>query len=538
MKSTLDSLRLPPKLLSLTTGKETEEVELQLESTELQGRIDQVIARVGKAKFTSQDDAKVVPGLYKDFVEKITSTLQNTLALADETQDDSAAHSGTSATVAVAPLHPADGQLLLLPDTASRRDAGIEGTLKVCQAEGQRLRLALAQDEVGEPTFDGCSQRVLPWRPPTAAERNTLVRLVDALRDLNAQSLRASKSAAKKASAGAAGVLQTISDQASPPLAEEIRRAAQELRRQKGPMTIEQLNRVAVPLVRAAGATGWRNYASGSVLVIRRAAGEWVDAEVIGTEGQSSVVHQLRLENTASGQASFTPMEDLGSPSSPRHTPRPSTPPTAERSSSTVAVGATVRVVGLDPDKFGMNGLVGTVVSWNDKHRLWKVQIEGRAKAYGLGQKSLQVIGAPHLGTPSQKEHASQAGEAPEATQKKALRFQGGAELSLELHPWNHTLSELPSTKFQEALDEWKTSLRKEYAHISDAVLGRPLDVLEQCVTIDVAGDAADLARVKDAGGLSAWLHQLHQQRCRGTEAPDPTAALLTGPPAAGKVSD
>ena len=35
MKSTLESLGLPPKLLSLTTGNKTEEVELQLESTEL-----------------------------------------------------------------------------------------------------------------------------------------------------------------------------------------------------------------------------------------------------------------------------------------------------------------------------------------------------------------------------------------------------------------------------------------------------------------------------------------------------------------------
>ena len=303
-------------------------------------------------------------------------------------------------------------------------------------------------------------------------------------------------------------------------------------------MTIEQLNCVAAPLVHAAGATGWRNYASGSVLVVRRAAGQWVDAEVIGTEGQGSVVHQLRLESTAAGQASFTPVEDLGSPSSPGHTPRPSTPPAAERSSSTVAVGATVRVVGLDSDKFGMNGLVGTVVSWNDKHRLWKVQIEGRAKAYGLGQKNLQVLGAPYLGTPSQKEHASQPGEAPGATQKKALRFQGGAELSLELHPWNHSPSELPSADFHESLHEWKKSLRKKYAHIDDAVLGQQLNVLEQCVTIDVAGDAADLSRVKDASGLCAWLHQLHQQRCQGTEAADPTAALLTGPPAAGKVSD
>ena len=87
MKSTLDTLGLPPKLLSLATGKQTEEVQLQLESTELQGRIDQVIARVGNAKFTATNEEHVVPALYKSYVEKIASTLQDTLALADETQN-------------------------------------------------------------------------------------------------------------------------------------------------------------------------------------------------------------------------------------------------------------------------------------------------------------------------------------------------------------------------------------------------------------------------------------------------------------------
>ena len=51
MKSTLESLGLPPKLLSLTAGNKTEEVQLQLESTKLHERIDQVIARVRNAKF-------------------------------------------------------------------------------------------------------------------------------------------------------------------------------------------------------------------------------------------------------------------------------------------------------------------------------------------------------------------------------------------------------------------------------------------------------------------------------------------------------
>ena len=81
MQATLDSLGLPPKLLLLTTGKQTEEVQLQLESTELQGRVEQVVARVGKAMFTSQQDETGVPALYKSYVEKIASVLQNMLAL-------------------------------------------------------------------------------------------------------------------------------------------------------------------------------------------------------------------------------------------------------------------------------------------------------------------------------------------------------------------------------------------------------------------------------------------------------------------------
>ena len=433
MKSTLESLGLPPKLLSLTTGKETEEVELQLASTELQGRVEQVVARVGKAMFTSQQDETGVPALYKSYVEKIASVLQEMLALGgggEQMQNDSAGPSGSSAAVAVAPLHPADGQLLLLPNAASRCDDGVEGALKLCRSEGRRLRPALAkqlaesmlqkrptgkqlqqleaQAEVGEPTFDGCSQQVLPWRPPTACDGNALVRILDALRDLNTQSLGASKSAAKKAAASAASMLQTISNDASPALAEAIRHAGQELRRQKGPVTLDQLVGFAVPLLSATGATGWRRYGAGQLLTIRGAAGQWTDVEVVGAEEPNSAKHRLR---------------------------------THER-----------------------------------------------------------------------------------------------GERVLELHPWNHALRELPSAKFQEALGQWKASLRKDHAHIFDAVLGTQLDVLKQCVTIDVSGDAADLAGVKDMVGLSVWLQDLHQQRCEGSEVTEPTAALLTGPPAAGKV--
>ena len=71
---------------------------------------------------------------------------------------------------------------------------------------------------------------------------------------------------------------------------------------------------------------------------------------------------------------------------------------------------------------------------------------------------------------------------------------------------------------------------------LARGLLGKSLDVLEQCVAIDVSGDA-ELDGVQDAGGLSAWLGRRHQQRCEGAEATAPSAVLLTGPPAAGKSS-
>jgi len=77
--------------------------------------------------------------------------------------------------------------------------------------------------------------------------------------------------------------------------------------------------------------------------------------------------------------------------------------------------------------------------------------------------------------------------------------------------------------------------------HITDSVLGRKLNVLEQCVVIDVAAtsvaDGAKLAGVKDAGGLCEWLHMLHAQRSISRDVGAAAAALLTGQPAAGKTS-
>ena len=107
-----------------------------------------------------------------------------------------------------------------------------------------------------------------------------------------------------------------------------------------------------------------------------------------------------------------------------------------------------------------------------------------------------------------------------------------------ELHPWNHSPSDLPVSAF-DALREWHAqSLRNEHSHIVDALSGNRLDVMDQCVAIEVASTVEMAAGVRDAGGLAEWLHSLHTECCEGNDVSHPVCcALLTGRPAAGKTS-
>jgi Ran GTPase-activating protein (RanGAP) involved in mRNA processing and transport len=112
----------------------------------------------------------------------------------------------------------------------------------------------------------------------------------------------------------------------------------------------------------------------------------------------------------------------------------------------------------------------------------------------------------------------------------------GEPPATLTLHPWNHAPRELPHAAF-EALSRWLTrKLRKQHSQIFDALSGKRLDALQQCVAIEVMGDA-DLAGVHDVRGLSDWLHSLHAARRLGEAITAPGAALLTAPPAAGKTT-
>ena len=77
--------------------------------------------------------------------------------------------------------------------------------------------------------------------------------------------------------------------------------------------------------------------------------------------------------------------------------------------------------------------------------------------------------------------------------------------------------------------------MRAQHAHILDALSGKRLDALEQCVAIDVAGDTK-LSGVNDVRSLCAWFHERYIELLHG-KGDGKQGALLTAPPAAGKTT-
>jgi hypothetical protein len=115
-----------------------------------------------------------------------------------------------------------------------------------------------------------------------------------------------------------------------------------------------------------------------------------------------------------------------------------------------------------------------------------------------------------------------------------AVRFDDGEEPIL--HPWNHAPREIEAAEFAAMLEWHMSTQRTQHAWIADALSGRKLETLTQCVAINVV-DGANIASIADAHGLSTWLHAQYKKRLSGGECEAPCAALLTGPPAAGKTT-
>ena len=70
-------------------------------------------------------------------------------------------------------------------------------------------------------------------------------------------------------------------------------------------------------------------------------------------------------------------------------------------------------------------------------------------------------------------------------------------------------------------------------ATITDALSGQRLDVMEQCVAINMETPTG----ANDAAGLAALLGDLYTGQCAGEATTDVAAVLITAGPAAGKSS-
>ena len=92
----------------------------------------------------------------------------------------------------------------------------------------------------------------------------------------------------------------------------------------------------------------------------------------------------------------------------------------------------------------------------------------------------------------------------------------------------------MPFDDFEALLGWWCQSLLDQHACIADALTGKKLSSMKQCVAINVAdrGNRRDIGDVHNLIESLVEEHPLRKKQCRS-----PIAKLLTAPPAAGKTT-
>ena len=73
-----------------------------------------------------------------------------------------------------------------------------------------------------------------------------------------------------------------------------------------------------------------------------------------------------------------------------------------------------------------------------------------------------------------------------------------GNELSLVLNPWNHGPLDLPTIRFDHVRTRHARTMRVQHATLVDVLSGRRLDVLEQCVPIEIIKEEAGTTLFRD----------------------------------------
>ena len=481
---------LPPKMLSLASSRLPQVIEL---TGDLVARIDTVKARISKATFTGKGDIVKVPCMYEDYVKRIAEVLQSTLALAGVEAGELTLPVAPTVKAPNAPaLRLADGQLLLSLHDVDRRAAGGEGASQIGMVRGEHIELLLVGSDA-KFVLDSCSQVVLPWRPPVEGWSATfqlgvkkLIDLKERVLSLN-EDVQKAEELAKKVKESEAFKHQALS------LKEDVK-------------TVEESEEGGDGEEREEGRDGEER---------EEGKGEGLRKELIA-----------QLVNVAACVEALLPViED----------------PDIKR-----RVEETIEMVTL---RQAVESALEAVRS--NEHGHLEMQLETlRCSTSRIESKSnleAEALVAYLLraeGVAGERRYASGQwltvrqpdGQWSDARVSIAGVPSHVAGQELPLHPWNHAPRELPHADFETLRLWWIHTLRIQHSQMTDALTGRRLDVMTQCVAINMVG--ADGGDIREARSLSDWLCARYADLCQGGVVNTPSAiALLVGPPAAGKTS-
>jgi hypothetical protein len=108
------------------------------------------------------------------------------------------------------------------------------------------------------------------------------------------------------------------------------------------------------------------------------------------------------------------------------------------------------------------------------------------------------------------------------------------SQKEIRLHPWNHAPRILPLAPYNELRGWWWSTLVARHSYIVDPLSGRRLEVLQQCVAVDVVANLEN-ELLQDSDTVSNWLVQRHGRLLTGQKVDYTTALLIIANAAAGK---
>ena len=305
----------------------------------------------------------------------------------------------------------------------------------------------------------------------------------------------------------------------------------------------------ALAKLRATGAAAVRAYASGQQLVVfdpgARGENQWVDVVVTAGIGEVAAAEQEGGGGGGGGNA----------------------PPTPDPAAGVGGSGGQAGAAADEEDSF-RGGVTDSSKSFNNSKSFNAADKKGGAggrntlsKAASMLKRSNTVKGDSMMSainlarggrsnTLPTGEVASVVGSGKASS--TSLRSQSlqtldnGRKLDLVLHPWNHGPADMPAAKYNALKLKHARTVKAQHATIVDSLTGRRLDVLDQCVPVEIAPAEGQqpltyavsehkMSSVTDVASLAAWLSHTHAMRCRDGSVSTNLCVLLTAGPASGK---